>query len=49
MDLNRWLEKVIKNKDYRLSIHEILKEQAIKPKKPNWQIVKVNARGDLIV
>ena len=49
MDLNRWLEKVIKNKDYRLSIHEILKEQAIKPKKPNWQIVKVNAKGDLIV
>ncbi len=49
MDLKLWLEKVIKNQEYRLSIHEILKVQAIKPKKPNWQIVKVNTKGDLII
>ena len=47
--LSEWIEKVIKNKAYRISIHEKLKSKAIKPKNHNWEIVKKSIRGNLII
>ena len=46
--LSEWIDKVIKDKTYRISLHEKLKSKAIKPKNPNWEIVKKSIRGDLI-
>ena len=47
--LSQWIEKVINNKAYRISIHEKLKSKAIKPKNHNWEIVKKSIRGNLII
>ena len=47
--LSEWIEKVINNKAYRISIHEKLKSKAIKPKNHNWEIVKKSIRGNLII
>ena len=44
-----WVNKVIKNKTYRISLHEKLKSKAIKPKNPNWEVVKKSIRGNLII
>ena len=47
--LSEWIDKVINNKAYRISIHEKLKLKAMKPKNPNWEIVKKSIRGNLII
>ena len=47
--LSEWIDKVINNKAYRISIHEKLKSKAIKPKNHNWEIVKKSIRGNLII
>ncbi len=47
--LSEWIYKVINNKTYRISLHEELKLKAIKPQNPDWEIVKQNIRGDLII
>ena len=47
--LPEWIDKVIGNKAYRISIHEKLKSKAIQPKNHNWEIVKKSIRGNLII
>ena len=47
--LAEWIDKVVNNKTYRISIHEKLKSKAIKPKNPDWKIVKKSIRGNLII
>jgi len=47
--LSKWVHKVINNKNYRISLHEKLKSKAIKPQNPDWEIVKKNVRGNLII
>ena len=47
--LSEWIDKVINNKTYRISIHEKLKSKAIKPKNHNWEIVKKSIHGNLII
>lgn len=47
--LSEWIDKVIKNKSYRISLHKQLKSKAIKPKNPNWEIIKKSIRGNLII
>ena len=47
--LSEWIDKVINNKNYRISLHKQLKLKAIKPKNPNWEIVKKSVRGNLII
>ena len=47
--LPEWIDKVISNKAYRISIHEKLRSKAIQPKNHNWEIVKKSIRGNLII
>ena len=47
--LSEWIDKVINNKTYRISLHEKLKSKAIKPQYPDWEIVKKSVRGNLII
>ena len=47
--LSQWIDKVINNKTYRISLHEKLKTKAIKPNNPDWEVVKKSLRGDLII
>ena len=47
--LSEWVYKVINNKTYRISLHEKLKSKAIKPKNPDWEIVKKSIRGNLLI
>ena len=47
--LSEWIDKVINNKAYRISIHEKLKSKSMKPKNPDWEIVKKTVRGNLII
>ena len=47
--LSEWIDKVINNKTYRISLHEKLKLKAIKPQNPDWEIVKKSIRGNLII
>ena len=47
--LSEWVDKVINNKTYRISLHEKLKSRAIKPQNPGWEIVKKSVRGNLII
>ena len=47
--LSEWIYKVVSNKAYRVSIHEKLKSNAMKPKNPDWEIVKKSVRGNLII
>ncbi len=47
--LSEWIDKVINNKSYRISLHKQLKSKAIKPKNPNWEIIKKSIRGNLII
>ena len=47
--LPEWIDKVVKDKTYRISLHEKLKSKAIQPKNPEWEIVKKSVRGNLII
>ena len=47
--LSEWVNKVINNKAYRISLHEKLKSRAIKPQNPDWEIVKKSVSGNLII
>ncbi len=47
--LLQWIEKVINDKIYRLSIHEILKSKSIKPDNPNWEVLETSLKGDLVI
>ena len=47
--LSEWINKVVNNKTYRISLHEKLKSKAIEPLNPNWEIVKKSIRGNLII
>ena len=47
--LTEWVDKVINNKTYRISLHEKLKSKAIKPQNPDWEIIKKSMRGNLII
>ncbi|MDC0456863.1 hypothetical protein OAM56_02990 [Alphaproteobacteria bacterium] len=47
--LEQWLTKVIDNQKYRFKVHENLKTIALKPKKPNWKVIKIKANGELII
>ena len=47
--LTQWLMEVIDNKQYRLKLHKNLKKIAFKPKSPNWEIVDVKSKGDLVI
>ena len=47
--LSEWIDRVVNNKSYRISLHKQLKSKAIKPKNPNWEIVKKSVRGKLII
>ena len=47
--LSEWIDKVINNKTYRISLHQKLKLKAIKPKNPNWEVVKKSIRGNLVI
>ena len=48
-NLNQWLTKIINNKKYRFKLHENLKTIALKPKEPNWKIIKIKNNGNLII
>ena len=47
--LTQWLMEVIDNKQYRFKLHENLKKIALKPKSPNWEIIDVKSKGDLVI
>ena len=47
--LSEWIDKVINNKTYRISLHKKLKSRAIKPQNSDWKIVKKSIRGNLII
>ncbi len=47
--LAQWLIEVTNKKQYRFKLHDNLKKIALKPKNPNWEIMDVNSRGDLVV
>ena len=47
--LSEWVNKVINNKAYRISLHEKLKSRAIKPQNPDWEIVEKSVSGNLII
>ncbi len=47
--LSKWIDKVINNKSYRISLHKQLKSKAMIPKNPNWEIIKKSIRGNLII
>jgi len=47
--LSEWVDKVINNKTYRISLHEKLMSKAIKPQNPDWEIVKKSVYGNLII
>jgi len=47
--LEQWLTEVIDNKEYRFKLHKNLKKIAIKPKSPNWEIIDVKSKGDLVI
>ena len=47
--LEQWLTEVIDNKQYRFKLHKNLKKIALKPKSPNWQIIDVKSKGDLVI
>jgi len=47
--LEQWLTKIIDNKKYRFKLHENLKKIALKPKQPNWKVIKIKSDGNLIV
>jgi len=49
INLNEWLNKIINEKEYRISILQNLRSKAIKPKNPNWKIIQVTTKGELIV
>ena len=47
--LPEWIDKVVNDKTYRISLHEKLKCKAIQPKNPDWEIVKKSISGNLII
>ena len=47
--LSEWINKVINNKTYRITLHEKLKLKALKPLNPDWEIVKKSIRGNFII
>ena len=47
--LEQWLTEVIDNKQYRFKLHKNLKKIALKPKSPNWEIIDVKSKGDLVI
>ena len=47
--LEEWLLKITNDKEYRFILHKRLKKMAIQPLKPNWKVVKVKSKGDLII
>ena len=48
-DLSKWVGKVINDKSYRLSIHKILKSKSVQPINPDWEIIKTNINGNLVI
>ena len=40
LQLDQWLEKIINDEEYRFSKLRVLRAKAIKPKNPNWEILK---------
>ena len=48
-NLEQWLTEVIDNKQYRFKLHKNLKKIALKPKSPNWEIIDVKSKGDLVI
>ena len=48
-NFSQWLDKVINDKTYRLSIHKILKSKSIKPQNPDWEVVQTSLKGNLII
>ena len=48
-NLSLWIWKIINNKDYRLTLHDKLKLTALRPKKPDWEIINVKMNGSLII
>ena len=49
LQLDQWLERIINDEEYRFSKLRALRAIAIKPKNPNWEIIKVTSKGKLIV
>ena len=47
--LPHWIEVITKNKAYRLKLHKKLKSMAIAVKNPNWEVVKIKRRGELVI
>ncbi|MDA9114120.1 hypothetical protein N9J43_01450, partial [Alphaproteobacteria bacterium] len=47
--LEQWLTEVIDNKQYRFKLHKNLEKIALKPKSPNWEIIDVKSKGDLVI
>ena len=47
--LHQWLTKVIDNKKYRFKIHKNLKAIALKPNDPNWEVIEIKTKGELVI
>ena len=48
-DLSNWIEMVVKDKSYRLRLHQTMKSNSVKPQNPNWEIVKTTSKGELVL
>jgi len=48
-DLSKWIRMVVKDKSYRLRLHNSMRSISVKPKNPNWEIVNITSKGELIL
>ena len=49
LDLSKWIEMVVKDKSYRLTLQKKMSLNSAKPKNPNWKIVNTSSNGELIL
>lgn len=48
-NLSKWLFRVVKNKQYRVNIQNLLKAKAKTPKIFDWEILKIKIKGNLVI
>ena len=49
MSLKKWIQEVIKNKNYRIQLVNKMVKESLMPNDPPWKVIDVNVRGIKIV